>query len=102
MLYTFVNLQKIIDTLPCYEKTRLDTEGAANVQVCLDDIWDNLPEYEKSEFIRNHTNEIIGNIHVYDIINWDNFVKDNVSLDDFDTDDIAAYLENCGYTVRDY
>ena len=102
MLYTFVNLQKIIDTLPCYEKTRLDTEGAANVQVCLDDIWDILPEYEKSEFIRNHTNEVVGNIHTYDIINWDSFVKDNVSLDDFDTDDIAAYLESCGYTVRDY
>lgn len=92
MLYTFVNLQKIIDTLPCYEKTRLDTEGAANVQVCLDDIWDNLPEYEKSEFIRNHTNEIVGNIHTYD----------NVSLDDFDIDDIVAYLDNCGYTVSEY
>lgn len=102
MLYTFVNLQKIIDTLPCYEKTRLDTEGAANVQVCLDDIWDNLPEYEKSEFIRNHANEFISNIHTHDIINWDSFVKDNVSLDDFDTDDMVAYLENCGYIVREY
>lgn len=102
MLYTFVNLQKIIDTLPCYEKTRLETEGAANVQVCLDDIWENLPEFEKIEFIRNHTNEFISNIHTYDIINWYSFVKDNVSLDDFDTDDIAAYLESCGYTVRDY
>jgi hypothetical protein len=102
MLYTFVNLQKIIDTLPCYEKTRLETEGVANVQVCLDDIWENLPEFEKIEFIRNHTNEFISNIHTHDIINWDDFVKDNVRLDDFDIDDIIAYIDSCGYTVSEY
>ena len=73
MLYTFVNLQKIIDTLPCYEKTRLETEGAANVQVCLEDIIELLTQYEKEEFLNKYN--------------------------DFDDDEIVDYLRQRGYEI---
>jgi hypothetical protein len=73
MLYTFVNLQKIIDTLPCYEKTRLETEGAANVQVCLEDIIELLTPYEKEEFLNKYN--------------------------DFDDDEIVDYLRQRGYEI---
>ena len=82
MLYTFVNLQKIIDTLPCYEKTRLETEGAANVQVCLEDIFELLTPYEKEEFLNKYNEQ-----YAYP------------SLDDFDDDEIVDYLQQRGYEI---
>lgn len=89
MLYTFVNLQKIIDTLPCYEKTRLDTEGAANVQVCLEDIIELLAPSEKEEFL-NKYNDTQNNTYLYP------------SLDDFDDDEIVDYLQQRGYEVESW
>lgn len=86
MLYTFVNLQKIIDTLPCYEKTRLETEGAANVQVCLEDVIELLLPHEKEEFLDKYIQKS----------------ECHITLDDFDIDDIVAYLDSCGYIVREY
>lgn len=83
MLYTFVNLQKIIDTLPCYEKTRLDTDGAAHVQVCLEDIIELLTPYEKEEFLEQ-------------------YVHKHPSLDDFDNDEIVDYLRQRGYDVENW
>lgn len=112
MLYTFVNLQKIIDTLPCYEKTRLETEGAANVQVCLDDIWNSLSDYEKKEFLNNNSKEIMNtlvfdrNPDAWDMVyerfkgSYSHFPED--FLDEVDNETIADYLERFGYTVIDY
>ena len=87
MLYTFVNLQKIIDTLPCYEKTRLDTEGAANVQVCLEDIIELLAPHEKEEFLDKYNEQ---------------YVDKQTSLDDFDDDEIVDYLQQRGYEVESW
>jgi len=86
MLYTYVNLQKIIDTLPCYEKTRLETEGAANVQVCLEDIIELLAPYEKEEFLNKYNEQS----------------ADKISLDDFDDDEIVDYLQQRGYEITDW
>ena len=93
MLYTFVNLQKIIDTLPCYEKTRLDTEGAANVQVCLEDIFELLTPYEQEEFLNKYNEQYVhtqNNTYLYP------------SLDDFDDDEIIDYLRQRGYEVESW
>lgn len=93
MLYTFVNLQKIIDTLPCYEKTRLDTEGAANVQVCLEDIFELLTPYEQEEFLNKYNEQYVhtkSNTYMYS------------SLDDFDDDEIVDYLQQRGYEVESW
>ena len=90
MLYTFVNLQKIIDTLPCYEKTRLETEGAANAQVCLEDIIELLTPYEKEEFLNKYNEQYVhtqNNAYLYP------------SLDDFDDDEIVDYLQQRGYEI---
>ena len=86
MLYTFVNLQKIIDTLPCYEKTRLETEGASNVQVCLEDVVDLLLPDEKEEFLDKYVQK----------------PEYHPTLYDFDIDDIISYLDSCGYIVKEY
>ena len=86
MLYTFVNLQKIIDTLPCYEKNRLDTEGAANVQVCLEDIFELLTPYEQEEFLNKYNEQYVH----------------NSSLDDFGDDEIVDYLRQRGYEVTNW
>jgi len=93
MLYTFVNLQKIIDTLPCYEKTQLDTEGAANVQVCLEDIFELLTPYEQEEFLNKYNEQYVhtpNNTYMYS------------SLDDFDDDEIVDYLQQRGYEVESW
>lgn len=90
MLYTFVNLQKIIDTLPCYEKTRLETEGTANVQVCLEDIIELLTPYEKEEFLNKYNEQ---DAHTK------NSAYPYPSLDDFDDDEIVDYLQQRGYEI---
>lgn len=46
-MYMFINLQKIIDTLPLYEKAKLKVEGAELVNVCLEDIFSELLDCEK-------------------------------------------------------
>lgn len=111
-MYTFINLQKIIDTLPCYEKTNLETDGPERVQVCFEDIWNSLSDYEKKEFLNNNSKEIMNtlvfdlNPDAWDMVyekfkgSYSHFPED--FLDEVDTDEIAAYLESCGYTVRDY
>ena len=111
-MYTFINLQKIIDTLPKWEKNKLDIDGAKYVQVCLDDIWNGLSDDEKKEFLNNNSKEIMDTLvfnlnpdawnMVYERFkgNYSRFPED--LLEEIDTSDIICYLDSCGYSVYDY
>ncbi len=108
-MYTFVNLQKIIDTLPLYERQKLKIEGAEDVNVCLEDIYKVIPEYDLKDFLFNNGISIANDIAVsaYCSPDWDGikrcFDDQIVTLDDFDTDDMVVYLEDLGYKViEDY
>lgn len=100
-MFTFINLQKIIDTLPPYEKAKLKVEGAESVNVCLEDIYNSLFEFEQREFVDNNARELASKS--YDLIHRDD-VDDSINedcLDSLDNDTIVCYLEEQGYTVKD-
>lgn len=105
-MYTFINLQKIINTLPPYEKAKLKVEGAEHVNVCLEDIFGALLDCEKREFIENNADRIAAECsdvmafrNVYYIENdesdWD-------KLSSIDDDTIVSYLQDQGYNITDY
>lgn len=105
-MYTFINLQKIIGTLPLYEKTKLKVEGAELVNVCLEDIFGELLDYEKKEFIENNADRIAAECsdvmtfrNVYYIENEE---SDYDKLSSIDDDTIALYLQDQGYQVEGY
>jgi hypothetical protein len=78
-MYTLIKLKRIIDTLPKYEKENLKIEGAENVNVCLEDVYDSLTEFEKQEFE-----------------NWKNYGD---LLDSIPNHILVRYLERWGYNV---
>lgn len=105
-MYTFINLQKIIDTLPLYEKTKLKVEGAELVNVCLEDIFGELLDCEKKEFIENNANRIA--TECSDVIAFRNvyYIENDESdwdkLSSIDDDTIVSYLQDQGYNITEY
>jgi hypothetical protein len=103
-MYTFVSLQRIIDTLPVYEKNKLKIEGVENVNVCLEDIWNVLLDYEKKDFIENNSEAIAR--ECCDQVCFTNYVLDESSdwdkLSSIDDDTIVSYLQDQGYNITDY
>lgn len=93
-MYTLINLKKIIDTLPPYEKANLEQNGAEYVNVCLEDIINLMSDYEKDEFFEN--SEV-----TKDFEKW---FRGNCgsNLDCYDDYDIAEYLRDRGYTVTEW
>lgn len=81
---TYVTLKRIIDTLPLYAKKEMEENGPEHTNVSLEEIVKSLNEYEKKTFFENVEKEL---------------PNSNITLDDFDDDDIIYYLENRGYRV---
>lgn len=112
-MFTFVKLQKIIDTLPPYEKTKLKVEGAERVSVCLEDVYESLQDQEKQMFLENHGKQMIHdcgdlilNTATYNVIEEyfsddDNYISDFDKLSEIDDDTIIEYLRDQGYKVVD-
>lgn len=105
-MYTFINLQKIIDTLPLYEKAKLKVEGAEHVNVCLEDIFGALLDCEKMEFIENNAETIAR--ECCDVMTFRNvfavegYESDWEKLSSIDDDTIVSYLQDQGYKITDY
>lgn len=105
-MYTFINLQRIIDTLPLYEKKKLKIEGAEYVNVCLEDIYNSLANYEKKDFIENNAETIAR--ECCDVMTFRNvfavegYESDWDKLSSIDDDTIVSYLQDQGYNITDY
>lgn len=94
-MYTQINLKKILDTLPPYEKVKLEQNDIEHVNVCLDDIINTMSKWEIREFILNGTlsGEIMNQLKYHGVYNF---------LDSLDIDVIISYLESLGYNVRTF
>lgn len=105
-MYTFINLQKIIDTLPPYEKAKLKVEGAEHVNVCLEDIYNSMFDFEKKDFIENNAETIAR--ECCDVMAFRNMIvvendeSDWDKLSSIDDDTIVSYLQDQGYEITDY
>lgn len=87
---TLISLKKIIDTLPLYEKQKLEQDGAEHVNVCLEDILLSMDEYERAMFFEeNEKNMEIGKYYHRD-------------LSDFSISEIEDYIESLGYELLIY
>lgn len=109
-MYTFINLQKIINTLPPYEKAKLKVEGAEHVNVCLEDIYNSMSDFEKQEFLENNGEQLardcgclISRTNTYCSMQEDfNDESDWDKLSSIDDDTIVSYLQDQGYKITDY
>lgn len=107
-MYTQIPFTKIIDTLSFVEQKNINRSDFENLTVCLEDIWDNLGEFEKKEFCKQNAIKIFKALREYgcvpgsELINYvrnSNMYKLEDILDTLNEDDIADYLEDCGYVV---
>lgn len=107
-MYTQIPFTKIVDTLSLVEQKNINRNDFENTTVCLEDIWDNLGEFEKKEFCKQNAVKIFKALREYncvphsEIINYvkySNRCDPEDFLDTMDEDDIADYLETCGYVV---
>lgn len=107
-MYTQIPFTKIIDTLPLFEQKNVNRKDFENVTVCLEDIWDNLDEFEKKEFCKQNAIKIFKALREYGCVPSSeliNYVRNSNKyelediLDTMDEDNIADYLEDCGYVV---
>lgn len=109
-MYTFINLQRIIDTLPLYEKKKLKIEGAEYVNVCLEDIYNSMSDFEKQEFLENNGEQLARDCgHLISLTNTYcgmqedfNNESDWDKLSSIDDDTIVSYLQDQGYNITDY
>jgi len=106
---TQITIKQIIDSLPLYAQRDLKTLGMSKVYVNLEDLFDNLPDWQKQEFIENiqdtaklylDYDEPVVKGDEYDSIQ--NFVDQNREtdiLDCIDNDRLIEYIEGQGFHV---
>lgn len=109
-MYTQIPFQRIVDSLSLCDQKLFNKEEYKNLNVCFEDIWNCLSEFEKKEILKENA-DFIASVVLDSDLNveaWDRIISKfkqtynrwpDDFLDELDDDDIVLYLENCGYVV---
>jgi hypothetical protein len=106
-MYTLIPFQKIVESLSVCDQKLFNKDEYKYLNVCLEDLWNCLPDYEKREFLKEHASDIIDELTSYNLISTglENVIQNEINsdpfgvLDQMDVDDIVEYLKDEGYEV---
>lgn len=113
-MYTQIPLSKVIESLSlCDQKSvleKLPMTEARNINVCFEDLWNCLSDFEKKEILKENADFIASVVLDSDlnVAAWDRIASKfkqtynrwpDDFLDEIDDCDIISYLESCGYVV---
>lgn len=109
-MYTQIPFQRIVDSLSLCDQKLFNKEEYKNLNVCFEDIWNCLSDFEKKEIINKHA-DFFASVVLDSDLNveaWDriiskfkktyNYWPDDF-LDELNECDIVSYLKSCGYVI---
>lgn len=104
-MYTQISLKQILNTLSKCDQKQVAEGNFDNIYVTLEDIIGTLREDEKTDFVKENAKKLYDIIDCYtNIVDNDFDIKlrqKDISevLCEYNDNDIADYLESCGYVV---